>query len=402
MALNFRIKTDSVFAILMLFYSIIAVSPLLLELNWKQSFSTLFVFLLSVSVAVYKNKKIKVEFFLFFSIYFFLCSVLALYWMEPRYALFPIFLLTAAILVYFSSINAIEKFCSIATYLILILLIGAIVAFFLAQKGVQPLFSIEDAAGRKDYFYYVTFTNSRIGDFIRPAGSFDEPGAFSFFICFVAAVRRLLNRREDLTLAILFMGFITFSLAHLFYFILHFLSYRFDFKFSIKIVSVIALIIFISFMSGLHLIIADRLLSRLEITESGELSGDNRSDAFFNAYDILTESPKVMLFGADESCVFNKDKCKKMFPVFDNNPLGPLAEGGIFFSFPYYIFLTLLLSSPIFGRRYFVVFGIGLLFLQRPYLLNISYSFVAVLIGHLFLRKARLRVCRSMNTQAAL
>jgi hypothetical protein len=72
------------------------------------------------------------------------------------------------------------------------------------------------------------------------------------------------------------------------------------------------------------------------------------------------------------------------------NPLSPLVFSGIIIEYPYYIIVGLFIVSPLWGRKYIVIFGMGLLFMQRPYVLGFSYSFMAIMIAYLFVRHRQL------------
>ena len=123
-----------------------------------------------------------------------------------------------------------EWFLTLATAFMLVLLIGAIIGFALALNGAQPLFDIANSDGRPNYFYYTTFSNMRWGNVIRSSGLYDEPGAFSYMICAVSALRHLRGRDARVTWLMLGMGFVTLSLAHLVYVLLHALAERSSFR----------------------------------------------------------------------------------------------------------------------------------------------------------------------------
>ena len=103
-----------------------------------------------------------------------------------------------------------------------------------------------------------------------------------------------------------------------------------------------------------------------------------------NAADLLVSDYRVVLFGADPSCRFDYNDCKSKFPLMGENPLFPLASTGILVSWPYYGAVFVFLFSPLFGRKYLVVFGFGLLMLQRPGLMGIGVSMLAVAVLWLF------------------
>jgi hypothetical protein len=260
------------------------------------------------------------------------------------------------------------------------LLIGAIIGFVLALNGVQPLFEIANSNGKPNYFFYTTFSTIRWGNVIRPSGFYDEPGAFSFIICAVSALRHLRGRDTRVTWLMLGMGFITLSLAHLVYVLLHVLAERLRFRNVVGIVATLLPVMLLAGYLGGVEILEKRLFSRATITESGELVGDNRSWRMVNAAEHLGAHPKSILFGADPSCRFEQDICKKKFPLMGENPISPLVSNGIFISWPYYLTLAILFIAPLFGRKFIVSFAFGALLLQRPYMLGIGYSLIGLLV----------------------
>ena len=309
-----------------------------------------------------------------------LACVSALYWMDLRYVLAPVFLVFSLFLIQLADERALESFLSVATALMLIVLIGSIMGVVLALNGVQPLFEIPNNDGRPNYFFYTTFTNSWWGSIIRPSGIYDEAGALSFMVCSIAALRSLRGRDSKVTWILLGLGFVTLSLAHLIYVFFHVLAERLRFRNIAGIFATLLPLILIAGYLGGYDIVEKRLLDRVTITEAGRLAGDNRTQRLVNAAEHLADNPKSVLFGAHPSCRFDYLTCKEKFPLMGENPLSPLAFQGILLSWPYYLVLGALFLAPLFGRQYLVSFGIGALFLQRPYLLDMGYSLVGCLV----------------------
>jgi hypothetical protein len=131
------------------------------------------------------------------------------------------------------------------------------------------------------------------------------------------------------------------------------------------------------------------LLSRLRLTEDANMfAGDNRSFQLINAWLQLADNPTAFFFGLDSTCVFNQSLCQNKFGPLGENPLSPLVFGGIFSELPYYLVTLTFLITPVFDRRNVVLFGMGLLFLQRPYVSGFSYALIATLLMYLVLRQA--------------
>jgi hypothetical protein len=69
-----------------------------------------------------------------------------------------------------------------------------------------------------------------------------------------------------------------------------------------------------------------------------------------------------------------------------------MFTNGFFVSWPYYIALILFFLSPVYGRKYFAVFGFGLLLIQRPSMLSLSGAMISSLILLIVFSSVRYRV----------
>jgi hypothetical protein len=369
-----------ILVVVMIFYGLIMISPVLPHLGIHGTLLTGALF--AALFVVFRGIEVRSSYwFLFLGLTVLILACMpTLFWMDARYALSSIFLIFSLFLLQSTDSRAMEQFLTLATALMLVLLIGAIIGFVLALNGVQPLFEIANPNGKLNYFYYTTFSTIRWGNVIRPSGFYDEPGAFSFMICAVSALRHLRGRDARTTWLMLGMGFITLSLAHLVYVLLHVLAERLRFRNVVGIVATLLPIMLLAGYLGGFEILEKRLFSRATITESGQLLGDNRSWRMVNAAEHLSAHPKSIFFGADPSCRFEQDICKKKFPEMGENPLSPLVSNGIFVSWPYFLTLAFLFIAPVFGRKYMVSFAFGALLLQRPFMLGIGYSLIGLLV----------------------
>jgi hypothetical protein len=309
-----------------------------------------------------------------------LACIPAIFWVDARYVLATILLIFPVLLLQWLDSRALEWVLTLATGLMLVLLVGAVIGFVLALSGVQPLFDIANSDGRPNYFYYTTFSNTRWENVIRPSAIYDEPGAFSFMICAVSAVRHLRGRDARVTWLMLGMGFVTLSLAHLVYVLLHALAERSSFRNVAGIVvTLLPLLVVAGYLGGFD-ILEKRLLSRATVTESGVMVQSNRSRNMINAVDYLRAHPQSIFFGVDPSCRFDQSTCRRKFPLMGEIPLSPLVFNGILISWPYYLTLAILFIAPVFGRKYIVSIAFAALLLQRPYVLGIGYSLINLLV----------------------
>jgi len=372
---------SAITATLMAMYGLFAINPLIAYLGWHGVHTlALLGGLLVLAVIIIRRGNIKPWFIWTTLIMLSLSSITALYWGDARYLMALIFFIFSLYLLQASDLRAIDIFISVSSVLMILMVIGACIGFLFALAGFQPLYEFPNPDGRTNYFYYTTLTNFILGNIIRPAGIYDEPGTLSFIVCAIAALRHLRNRDKRFTWLLLGLGFITFSLAHLIYVAMHLMAERIRSRELLRIVSVIIAIVIALGAVGGYDILDVMLLQRLTVNDAGALAGDNRSNQMFNAINHLQANPASILFSADPLCRFDHDICKKKYPSMGENPLSPLVFLGLFVSWPYYICLVLLFLAPLRGRGYFVAFGIGLLLMQRPYFDGVGYSLLVVLV----------------------
>lgn len=89
------------------------------------------------------------------------------------------------------------------------------IAFILVFIGLlRPLFSFNLADERQAYFFGLTCSNSYIGNFVRVAGFFDEPGAFAFWGIFSLLINYLFVKSKIVEYSLLIGLLFTFSLAY--------------------------------------------------------------------------------------------------------------------------------------------------------------------------------------------
>lgn len=359
---------------LLFFFALIAPSPVWPAMGIR-GFMLLAVLCLALLVHLLTTRRhFSLRFLVGAAVAFALASVPAFYWAQPGLAVYPIFIVSAALLV--SQANKAERdaFVDVASSFLLALLIGAVVGYALAAAGVPPLSTFENTDGRTNYFFYTTFTNTFEETFIRPSGIYDEPGALSFFICITAYLRDATGRSRQTTLALLLLGFITFSVMHLIFFVFYILASQANLRRLMRLTLSVALLIAALFALGAGDVIQDRLLSRLELTDEGNVAGDTRTLLLLNAAVVLSSVDHAALMGASSDCTLNIASCIDQFGAMGENLLSPLVSQGLFLSWPYYVFLVTGVLSLARGRKGLLFFAVALLFVQRPYLLNLGYA----------------------------
>ncbi len=93
-----------------------------------------------------------------------------------------------------------------------------------------------------------------------------------------------------------------------------------------------------------------------------------------NAAVVLSSVDHAALMGASSDCTLNIASCIDQFGAMGENLLSPLVSQGLFLSWPYYVFLVTGVLSLARGRKGLLFFAVALLFVQRPYLLNLGYA----------------------------
>lgn len=376
-------------ALLMIYWAMIAPASMLHFLGLKGLHSSVLAILLAFAIGLATHRRIRTASLLIFAILVGMSMANVLNWNDLRYLFYPIFFTCALFLVELSGEQGVNKFCSMATRLMLVLLMGAVLAFVLARVGLPPAFTMTNPDGQNYYFFYTSFTNTYEDNVIRAAGIYDEPGAFSMYICFTAALRHLLERNRKTTWLMLGLGFITFSLAHLVYVIFHFLAEQKSKKRIVAVFTLLALCL-LAVVTSISADSTVLLIRRLALTEDTNLfAGDNRSLQLLNAWSHIIDNPSLILYGLDSTCVFNQTVCQEKFGLLGENPLSPLVFGGIASEGMFYVIVAVFLLSPFFGKRYLVIFGMALLFLQRPYVMGFSYALLAVMLADVFLRRGQ-------------
>ena len=373
--------------ICIVFLGFIAMSPVLALVGWRGMHSLLVV--VSVCLLFVVHNALPIRRWLLFLILSILLSsmITAIYWGDLRYLFANVFLMGSFFIIQLTSARALERIVDLASILIFLVLIGAVVGFVYAFLGGAPLFEFPNPDTRTNYFFLSTLSNSVLGNIIRPAGIYDEPGALSLYVCAIAAIRHISGKSNFFTWALLLLGFVTLSLAHLIYVIFHILAERMKAKNICALAGIFLGAFLVAMSTGFDEVINDRLLQRLAMSETtGGLVGDNRSFRMFNAAELIREDPRIIFFGIQPICRFDYEECKALFPPIGENPLTPVFINGIFITWPFYLALTIFLLSPVFGRRYFVSFGFGILLLQRPEMLAMSGAMISSLNLYLLFR----------------
>lgn len=305
------------------------------------------------------------------------------YWESWRVALFPAFFGVSLLTVSISTSQERQRVVGVASVLLIVVLAGAWISFLGALNGLSPIGEFTSATGRMLTAYPTTLTPVIIGGFIRPAGIYDEPGALSLVVCVFAFLRHVMHMDKKTTWAMLLLGFVTFSLAHLVYVTIHFLSERRVLRAWTGLV-VIGSVAFIALSAiGVWDYFDTRLLARVSVTAESDrlIRGDNRSTKMLNAFEAVKEGGgTVFMYGIDVACMEGSTDCENNHPLMGQNPISPLAHQGILVSWPYYLFVLVSLVIGGLRRSWWALLAVGLLFMQRPSVLSAGYSMLAALV----------------------
>ena len=361
---------------------IFGLSPLAYTIGINFSLLSLIVMILIATRINTIVKNNNFHLFLLIPLSFSLSFISFIYWGGDSIIifLFPWFYLMSYLYTLGSDSEDIKIFTVMSSKVLTVFIIGAWFGFIYNLVGGQSLAGIELKGGNSELEFFLTTFSKKGGvasviGVIRPTAIYDEPGTFAFIICVVALLRHKIQLDKKMTWFLLIGGMITFSLSLYIYILFYIFSlFKIDRK-SVKILPLVIAIILImaTFLPKLEYF--DRLIiDRFKVNKAtGKLVGDNRSEAMELAINYI--EPKMLFWGIDKLCMENVFECTYRYGRFGDNPVYPLVSFGILLSWIYYLILLMLFIQGLRGRSNIVYLGLLLLFLQRPYFLNLIYSF---------------------------
>lgn len=280
-------------------------------------------------------------------------------------------------------VDELEYIVKSLTKIFFILLIGAWIGFFYVQLGGTSLFYLPNPNGLFNYFYLFTFSTTN--DPLRPSGIYDEPGAFSFYICLLVCLRSIFKLNNTTSIILLSLGLITQSIAHIIFAVIWLISFYISSNRSISFFKKLSILFFsIIFSSIVYLSgILDWALNRaIGYGDSPEDTG--RLPAMYNVYEYISSNWNYFFFGFQSDCIDRSNAgCGELY---GENFLTPLVYGGFLSSWPYYIFLLFCIILPFIKRNFFYLIGLAAILLQRPYFLEMPYSFCISMVVSCFFR----------------
>lgn len=320
----------------------------------------------------------------------FACCLFSLWWGVAQFIAYPIYFLAAVLCGSICKNHDRIQIVEAASNFILLVALGAVVGFCYAYVGGAPLLEIENPDGRSAYLYLTTMTNWRVGTIIRPSGIFDEPGALSFFICFVCGMRRAVNLPSKKTIWLLMLGLITLSVAHVIFVVLYLMSEKVRTqdvaKFSVPFLVVFGIMLLNDdLMTALDAV----LFSRFDVID-GKVAGDNRSDLFMNALQLVNQ--QSFFWGVDSVCITDPALCNALYEPFGENILSLLVLTGIGPALPFYLLSVYLIFVGIIARRNLYILGLFLVLAQRPNLMSFGYALVITLAAFTIYKRSEFKM----------
>ncbi|WP_157830561.1 hypothetical protein [Aeromonas sobria] len=377
---KYIVSTNIIIAYALLFLSVLLMSPIFTGLiNINASAMYMLLILSTFLIVIYKYG---IPLNAAFLSVCFTCIILTLALLTQSQVHFNRYILQSiGLLICFVIAKDFDLLSRLTRLLTLFAIVGvffATIGFFYALSGGKPIFSFPNLDGRLNYVYLTTFTNAVYGNVIRSSFIYDEPGAFSFVLCFVVVLRELMHKRVLPSMLIMLGGLVTLSLAHILIFLLYIFS---KIKFTIK--GLIGLIFFIILSISLSKNILNSnqfefFSSRFALNEDGELAGDNRSNQIENFKNIFSWN---IFWGGDYQCHALPTKSCIDHGDISSSIVTPLYRGGVIQLalqiLTHLFFIFLFIKNK---KLFFSIFAMSLILLQRPFFSVIGYQFMIYLV----------------------
>lgn len=281
-----------------------------------------------------------------------------------------VFTLTSTLILIIDSQNKQAFLIRIFIYWVTIQCFFSAIAFLLCFGDLlQPISTFEEMDGRVGYNFGICTSNVYIGQFIRPSGFFDEPGALACWGIHALVLNKLFLNKKKIEYCLLICLISTLSLA---FFIQSFLYiilfYRKHFKYIFFIT--FAFVALLSALIAQDPVLEKNTIGRLQYDKKeGTFSGDNRSDYRSNAQKVFHSSP---IIGVGASNLVNN------YEDINSNEYTFLASDGligVFITWIPYVFLFKLGRKRKELRYAVIVLFVGLF--QRPFDFNqILYTLI--------------------------
>ena len=257
--------------------------------------------------------------------------------------------------------KGIIHFVKIWNYFIASIVVCGVIAFFLVLFGKSLVeIPFQNIDTRPAMCFGLTCTNTRIGNMIRFAGYFDEPGAMAFWGVYSLILNKLFVKSSKVEWILIIGLLFTFSMAYyiqLFIYVLCFYGNKIKVMLPI-IVTSLGLLVYINNSQNSNYELYRWTLQRFEKNSSGKIE-TNRDDLSEMAKKTFKTSPIVGM---------GEDFVEHSGVYMSDNPFETLAKDGIIGYIVVYspIFYVMLKSK----RRKELLYGALILFVgyqQRPF-----------------------------------
>jgi hypothetical protein len=368
---------------ILVFTSVFVASHLVYSLGFRASVVMLMSIFSFLFVLIVYERKIEILVLLLVLLSLVTSLITGLYWSNWTVALFPSLFCMSLLVASTASKKELDSVIEIGSVILLMMLLGAWVAFFIGIMGVPSLGTFYAAGGRGIEFYYTSLGIPYPGNFLRVTGIYDEPGSFSFIICMFAFFRHISNMDKKFTWILLLLGFVTFSLAHLIYVVIHLAAERNIFKTFRRLIIIGSVFLLAITIVDVWPFFEQRLFHRLEVSSDPTkvFVGDNRTKYLLSSIAFIKDQLdfRTFIFGADVSCIVSTGNCGQFAPYVGFNPFSPMILYGILISWPYYLFLLFALGFGVIRKEFWPLFAVALLFFQRPSMFSAGYATLAAM-----------------------
>ena len=268
---------------------------------------------------------------------------------------------TWAVLSLLNKKYSVDHFIKVWNYIVTTMVVCGVAAFFLAlfDKSLIEI-PFQNIDSRPATCFGLTCSNAIIGNMIRFAGYFDEPGAMAFWGVFSLIFNKLFIKNIKIELCLVIGLLFTFSMA---YYIQLALYFMFFYRHKIKIITpviiaCICILVYINKSQNSNYELYRWTLERFERNSSGKIE-TNRDDMMVAAKRTFQSSP---IMGRGENYVEHSGI------YMSDNPYETLAKDGIIgYITVYFPLFYVMLKSK---KRKELMYGALILFVgyqQRPF-----------------------------------
>ena len=352
-------------------------------------------FLLIFSAILLIRRKIQLPISPFSEIIFIQCLFwffFCIYHRDSSYITRVFFLMIAylSILCIHNTTTGVRNFLLLYNKIILAMAIGGTLCFLLVLCfSFTPIFNFENVDGRTAYCFGLTCTNTYIGNVIRYAGYFDEPGAMAYWGIFALLFNRLFFYNQKFERTLMFCLVFTFSIAYYIQIVFYILF------FTIKQVKHFFMLLFCAaiIVGGIYLSkdtdfdIYRFTIYRFELDEStGTIQGDSRSDLTEKAKKQFEKAP-ILGIGAQKFVEID---------YMADNPYEILAKDGIVGEIVTYLPLLVMVFVGLKRNKDFLYAAIILAmgYLQRPFHVDLIHPMMLYMMVLLTIMYNKSALCR--------